>query len=37
MTRSKWAAVGLAFYAAFLLTTPFLHQDLACELKNPQH
>jgi len=31
------AAVGFAFYAVFLLTTPFLHHDLACELKNPQH
>jgi hypothetical protein len=37
MTRSKWAAVGFALYAFFLLATPFLHHDLACELKNPQH
>jgi hypothetical protein len=37
MTRSKWAAVGFAFYSVFLLTTPFLHHDLACELKAPQH
>ena len=37
MTRSKWAALGFAFYALFLLTTPFLHHDLACEMKTPQH
>jgi hypothetical protein len=37
MTRTRWSAVGLALYAVFLLTAPFLHHDLACELKNPQH
>jgi hypothetical protein len=31
------AALGFAFYAVFLLTTPFLHHDLACEMKTPQH
>jgi hypothetical protein len=37
MTRAKWSVVGLAVYTAFLLTAPFLHHDLACELKNPLH
>ena len=37
MTRAKWSAIGLAVYAMFLVTAPFLHHDLACELKNPQH
>jgi hypothetical protein len=37
MSRARWSAVGLALYAAFLLTAPFLHHDLSCELKNPQH
>lgn len=37
MTRAKWSAAGLAIYAIFLLTAPFLHHDLACELKNPRH
>jgi hypothetical protein len=29
--------VGLALYAIFLLTTPFEHHDLTCELKTPLH
>jgi len=37
MTRARWSAAGLAIYAIFLLTAPFLHHDLTCELKNPQH
>jgi len=37
MTRNPWTAVGLAIYAVFLITAPFLHHDLACELKNPRH
>lgn len=31
------AYVGLAFYAAFLVASPFEHHDLSCELKTPQH
>ena len=30
-------AIGLACYAAFVLTAPFEHHDLSCELKTPQH
>src|SRR5262245_52543055 len=30
-------AVGLACYAAFVLTASFEHHDLSCELKTPQH
>jgi len=37
MTRAKWSAAGVAIYALFLLTAPFLHHDLACELKSPRH
>jgi hypothetical protein len=37
MIRRNWAVFGLAMYAAFLLTAPFTHHDLACELKNPLH
>jgi len=37
MTRAKWSAIGVAVYAVFLVTAPFLHHDLACELKNPRH
>ena len=37
MTRAKWSSIGLAVYAVFLVTAPFLHHDLACELKNPLH
>ena len=35
--RGKWTAIGLSLYVAFLVATPFLHHDLACELKNPLH
>lgn len=31
------ACVGLTFYAAFLVASPFEHHDLSCELKTPQH
>jgi len=37
MTRLRWSAFGLAVYVLFLLVGPFLHHDLACELKTPQH
>jgi len=37
MIRSTWAFVAGAIYAVFLLTAPFAHHDLACELKHPQH
>src|SRR5581483_2031087 len=37
MTRLRWSAFGLAIYVLFLLIGPFLHHDLACELKTPQH
>jgi hypothetical protein len=37
MTRSRWALVGAALYAVFLVTTAFTHHDLDCELKTPQH
>jgi hypothetical protein len=37
MTRARWSAIGLAVYAVFLITAPFLHHDLECELKNPRH
>lgn len=30
-------ALGLALYALFLVTIPFEHHDLLCELKTPQH
>jgi hypothetical protein len=29
--------VGVALYALFLVTAPFEHHDLSCELKTPQH
>ena len=28
---------GLAIYAIFLVTAPFEHHELLCELKTPQH
>jgi hypothetical protein len=31
------AVAGLAFYAAFLIASPFEHHDLICHLKTPQH
>src|SRR5437899_10000693 len=31
------AHIGVALYAFFLITAPFEHHDLACELKTPQH
>jgi hypothetical protein len=37
MNSRRWALVGAAVYAVFLLTSPFTHHDLACELKNPLH
>jgi hypothetical protein len=27
----------MAFYALFLIASPFEHHDLSCELKTPQH
>lgn len=32
-----FAFVGVAVYAFFLITAPFEHHDLLCELKTPQH
>jgi hypothetical protein len=29
--------LGTALYALFLVTAPFEHHDLNCELKTPQH
>lgn len=29
--------IGVALYAVFLITAPFEHHDLNCELKTPQH
>jgi len=29
--------VGLALYAAVLISSPFEHHDLICHLKTPQH
>jgi len=29
--------IGVAVYALFLITAPFEHHDLSCELKTPQH
>ena len=29
--------IGVALYALFLVTAPFEHHDLNCELKTPQH
>jgi hypothetical protein len=31
------AFVGLVIYAVFLVTAPFVHDDLLSELKTPQH
>jgi hypothetical protein len=31
------AAIAMAIYALFLITSPFEHHDLSCELKTPQH
>lgn len=30
-------AVGVALYAAFLVTAPFEHHDLVCHIKTPLH
>jgi|SRR5579872_201380 len=35
--RQRLMGVGLALYAIFVLTTPFEHHDLQCELKTPLH
>jgi hypothetical protein len=35
--RHRLVGVGLALYAVFVLTAPFEHHDLQCELKTPQH
>jgi hypothetical protein len=31
------AVAGVAIYAVFLVTAPFEHHDLLCELKTPTH
>ena len=33
----RLAIVGVAFYALFVIASPFEHHDLSCELKTPQH
>ena len=33
----SWRLIGVALYALFLITAPFEHHDLSCELKTPQH
>ena len=33
----RLALLGMAIYAVFLVSSPFEHHDLSCELKNPQH
>ncbi|MCC7415770.1 MAG: hypothetical protein IT176_01425 [Acidobacteria bacterium] len=40
-TRGRWRQsvrlIGIALYALFLVTSPFEHHDLACELRTPRH
>jgi hypothetical protein len=33
----RFAFVGMALYALFLVTSPFEHHDLQCELRTPLH
>jgi hypothetical protein len=33
----RFAFMGVAFYAIFLVMAPFEHHDLLCHLKTPQH
>src|SRR6476659_819200 len=33
----RLALLGMAIYAVFLISSPFEHHDLSCELKTPQH
>jgi hypothetical protein len=35
--RRSLRILGVALYAVFLVTAPFEHHDLNCELKTPQH
>ena len=35
--RRRLDFLWMALYAVFLLTAPFEHHDLSCELKTPQH
>ncbi|HWF86959.1 MAG TPA: hypothetical protein VG222_19015 [Vicinamibacterales bacterium] len=35
--RRSLRFIGVALYAVFLVTAPFEHHDLNCELKTPQH
>ena len=38
--KSVWRSlqlIGIALYVAFLVTSPFEHHDLSCEIKTPQH
>ena len=37
LKRRLLARVGAAIYAVFLVTAPFEHHDLPCELKTPLH
>jgi hypothetical protein len=33
----RLALIGMAVYTVFLISSPFEHHDLSCELKTPQH
>src|SRR5712675_3301982 len=33
----RLALIGMALYTVFLISSPFEHHDLSCELKTPQH
>lgn len=35
--RQWWQLISVALYAVFLVTAPFEHHDLSCELKTPFH
>jgi hypothetical protein len=37
LRRHPLTYLGVALYAVFLITVPFQHHDLECELKTPMH
>lgn len=37
LRRHPLTYIGVALYAVFLVTAPFQHHDLECELKTPMH
>ena len=37
LRRHPLTYIGVALYAVFLVTVPFQHHDLECELKTPLH